>query len=407
MTGFSPKQLEVLRFPYRDERILICDGAIRSGKTVVMSLSFLLWAMAAFDGCSFAICGKTVRSAERNVIQPLLGVRYLREQFGMTYKISETVLTVTRGARVNRFYVFGGKDESSYALIQGITLAGVLLDEVALMPESFVQQAMARCSVEGARYWFNCNPEGREHWFHREWVEKAAERGALRLRFTMDDNPSLSDAKREEYRRLYHGVFYRRYILGEWCAAEGAIYDMFDAARHVRALPVEGCERYVVSCDYGTQNATVFLLWGLRGGVWHCLDEYYYSGREALVQKTDGQYLTDLRTFLGDIVPDAVIVDPSAASFIALLRQAGFAVVKARNDVVPGILRVANALTDGRVLVADRCVRTIAEFGSYVWDRKAADRGEDRPLKVDDHCMDAFRYFCSSAFFAGGMGILR
>lgn len=163
--GFSEKQREILRFPYRDYDALICDGAVRSGKTSVMSLSFFLWAMGRFNGCAFALCGKSVGAVERNIVTPLLAVQYLRQNFTISYSRSGHVITARRGVRENRFYLFGGKDESSYTLIQGITLAGVLLDEVALMPRSFVEQAMARCSVTGAKLWFNCNPEGPQHWF--------------------------------------------------------------------------------------------------------------------------------------------------------------------------------------------------------------------------------------------------
>lgn len=227
--SFSEKQKEILRFPYRDEYdALICDGAVRSGKTSIMSLSFVLWMMAGFNRCSFAFCGKSVGAVERNIIQPLLSVRYLQQQFHLAYNRSGHVLTVRRGDKENRIYLFGGKDESSYMLIQGITLAGVLLDEVALMPRSFVEQALARCSVTGAKYWFNCNPENPLHWFRQEWILKAEKRRALHLHFLMDDNPSLDDKTRERYRNLYAGVFYERYILGRWVMAEGLIYDMLD-----------------------------------------------------------------------------------------------------------------------------------------------------------------------------------
>ena len=212
--GLSEKQLEILRWPYTGRRALICDGAVRSGKTSVMSLSFLLWAMGAFDRRSLALCGKTVGSAERNIIQPLLSMTYLQENFTLAYSRSEHVLTVTRGPKTNRFYVFGGRDESSYMLIQGVTLAGVLLDEVALMPRSFVEQAIARCSVQGSRLWFNCNPEGPQHWFYQEWILKSESRNALYLHFTMEDNPSLSQRIRQRYRTSYSGAFYRRFILG-------------------------------------------------------------------------------------------------------------------------------------------------------------------------------------------------
>lgn len=171
----SPKQLAILKWPYTGKHALICDGAVRSGKTSIMSLSYTLWAMSGFSGCSFGLCGKTVGSAERNIIQPLLGIKYLQKHFTLRYSRSEHVLTVSRGGKQNRFYVFGGRDESSYTLIQGVTLAGVLLDEVALMPRSFVEQALARCSVSGAKLWFNCNPYKRKCCFmHLECIYKAS-----------------------------------------------------------------------------------------------------------------------------------------------------------------------------------------------------------------------------------------
>ena len=216
----SPKQEKILAFPYSRYDALICDGAVRSGKTSIMSLSFLLWAMGSFDKSSFALCGKTVGAAERNIIQPLLGVAYLQEHFRMEYTRGGHVLTVSRGGRSNRFYVFGGRDESSYMLIQGVTLAGVLLDETALMPRSFVEQALARCSAAGSKLWFNCNPDVPEHWFRKEWLLKLEEKAATHLHFTMEDNPSLTEETRARYRSLYAGVFKRRYIDGEWTAGD-------------------------------------------------------------------------------------------------------------------------------------------------------------------------------------------
>ena len=204
---------------------IICDGSIRSGKTVSMSVGFVLWAMARFDGAVFAICGKTIESLRRNVIVQL--PTWLEGIVTIKERRNENKLLVTVNGRTNSFYLFGGRDESSYTLIQGITLAGVLFDEVALMPRSFVEQALARCSVEGSKFWFNCNPEGPGHWFYTEWVQKAAERHVLHLHFTMDDNLSLSALIKRRYEGMYSGVFYDRYILGKWVAAEGVVYRDF------------------------------------------------------------------------------------------------------------------------------------------------------------------------------------
>ncbi|MBD9198731.1 MAG: PBSX family phage terminase large subunit, partial [Clostridiales bacterium] len=216
---FSPKQRQVLTW-WRQNRwqAIICDGAVRSGKTFCMGLSFFLWAQHDFSGRQFALCGKTVGALRRNLLTELLPS--LR-RIGMEVQEnrSANTLTVVYAGHRNQFLLFGGKDASSAALIQGSTLAGLLLDETALMPRSFVEQAVARCSVRGSKLWFNCNPEGPEHWFYKEWIEKAESRGALRLHFTMEDNPGLPPEIRQRYERLYTGVFYRRFVLGEWAAA--------------------------------------------------------------------------------------------------------------------------------------------------------------------------------------------
>lgn len=222
---FSPKQAEILRFAYNDEETLICDGAVRSGKTIVMTLSFVLWAMTYFNHTNFAICGKTVSNAERNILRPFQQIEGM--PFTLSYKISNRMLTVQSGEKENYFYLFGGKDESSYALIQGLTLAGVLFDEVALMPQSFVDQAIARTlSFANAKIWFNCNPESPNHWFYKEWITNE-ERKYKHLHFLMRDNPILTEKEIQRAESLFTGVFYDRYIRGMWVRAEGIIFPEF------------------------------------------------------------------------------------------------------------------------------------------------------------------------------------
>lgn len=400
---FSKKQRQVLNWwcegsPVRDYDGIIADGAIRSGKTVSMSLSFVLWAMSSFSGQNFAMCGKTIGSFRRNV---LFWLKLMMKSRGYTVADhrADNLVVISRGDVENYFYIFGGKDERSQDLIQGITLAGVFFDEVALMPESFVNQATGRCSVDGSKFWFNCNPDGPYHWFKQNWIDRRKEKHLIYLHFAMDDNLSLSEAVKQRYRGMYSGVFYKRYIQGLWCMAEGIIYDMFSEYRHVRKLKdfagqLIGHNRYV-SCDYGTQNATVFLLWekGLDG-VWYCTREYYYSGRDTGKQKTDSQYADDLEKWLNGTRIRGIIVDPAAASFIAELRKRGYKVVKAKNDVEYGIRLVSTLLNLGKIVFEEGCVNTRKEFASYIWDEKAAERGEDKPVKQFDHAMDALRYFC-------------
>ena len=397
---FSIKQKKVLTWwlpesPASDKDGIIADGSIRSGKTVSMALSFVMWAMESFQEQNFAMCGKTIGSFRRNVLM-VLKLMLASRGYKVKDHRADNFLEIHFNGNVNYFYIFGGKDERSQDLIQGITLAGLLCDEVALMPESFVNQATGRCSVDGSKFWFNCNPDGPYHWFKTGWIDKATEKNLLYLHFTMDDNLSLTEKIKVRYASLYSGVFFQRYILGLWVVAEGIIYDMFSEEKHVvDAIATNAAAKYYVSCDYGTQNATVFLMWESGSdGKWYCIDEYYYSGRDETTQKTDNAYAEDLAAFIGDRKVEAVIIDPSAASFIALLRERGFKVRKARNDVLDGIRFTGTQLNVGGIAFLRKCTNTIKEFSSYIWDAKACERGEDKPIKQHDHAMDAVRYFC-------------
>ena len=404
---FSQKQLEALTWwcdnsPHADLDAIICDGAVRSGKTISMGLSFFCWAMQRFDGRELALCGKTIVALRRNVVVPLLPI--LRDLgFSCQEKLSRNTISITFGGNSNTFYLFGGKDEGSSALIQGSTFAGVLMDEAALMPRSFVEQACARCSVAGSKIWFNCNPEGPSHWFYLEWIKKADERRALYLHFSMEDNPSLSRRIINRYKRLYSGLFYRRFVLGEWVVAQGRIYDFFNEEM-LRDPPDERkLHEYAVSCDYGTSNPASFGLWGRAGSVWYRISEYYYNSRQEGRQKTDAEYVRDLLALLGGRSPSVVVVDPSAASFIEALRREGLPVVKARNDVLSGIRLTADLLKSGKMVVCRSCQDSVREFYSYCWNEAAA--GVDTPKKENDHAMDDIRYFASTVLGRSDEGL--
>ena len=377
--------------PYSGYEAIICDGAVRSGKTLCTGLSFFLWAMCRFDGERFGICGKTIRSVRRNLIGEVLPVL---EELGFSCReqVSDNRITVAFGGHENIFYLFGGRDEGSAALIQGVTLAGVLLDEVVLMPRSFVEQACARCSVAGSRLWFSCNPDSPQHWFYREWICRAEEKRALYVHFSMEDNPSLAPEILERYRTMYSGVFYRRFVLGEWAAAQGQVYDFFDES-FVRPVPEGPFGEYRVSCDYGTSNPASFGLWGERDGVWYRIGEYYYDSRKEGRQKTDGEDVEALQELVGTRSVTRVIVDPSAASFIQALRQAGFPVEKADNRVLSGIRVTAELLRQGKIVICSPCRDAIREFSLYRWDEKP---GRDAPVKEHDHAIDDIRYFAVS-----------
>lgn len=385
---FSPKQRRVLEW-WREDGFdaVICDGAVRSGKTFALSVSFFLWAMARFQRQKFGLCAVSINGVRRN----LLGqARPVLEGLGFRWeeKISRNEVTLRGGGRENTFYLYGGGDEGSCASIQGVTLAGVLLDEAALMPRSFVEQAAARCSVAGGKLWFSCNPAGPEHWFYKEWICKAQQKKALYLRFTMEDNPGLSPQVRERYERMFQGTFYRRYVLGEWVAAEGLVYDFFRPEAMPEA-PEGPFSRWRISCDYGTRNPASFGLWGEKAGIWYRVREFYYDARERGRQKTDGEYVEDLKKLAGGRCIEMVIADPSAASFIEALRREGWNVRKADNRVLEGIRRTAQALKSGKIVICKGCQAAAKEFAMYRWEES----GEDRVRKEFDHAMDDIRYF--------------
>ena len=395
--AFSPKQRTVLTWwtpgsEYHSKDAIICDGAVRSGKTLAMGLGFCLWAMSCFDGQKFGVCGKTIASLRRNVLSEILP---RLEALGATWKEkrTENLVTITFRGHRNRFYIFGGRDESSAALIQGITFAGVLLDEVALMPRSFVEQACARCSVTGSRLWFNCNPAGPGHWFYQSWILEAEKRNCLRLHFTMEDNPSLTEAIRERYRRLYTGVFYRRFILGQWAQAEGRVYDFFEPDM-VGTPPKEGYDQWYISCDYGTVNPTSMGLWGRCRGIWYRVKEFYFDSRAQMRQMTDAEYAQALENLAGGRQITAVIVDPSAASFMETLRRRGWPVRKAENDVLSGIRLTSDCLKSGKIVICEGCADCLREMDAYVWDLSSG--AKDRVRKENDHAMDDMRYFVST-----------
>lgn len=388
----SPKQKKILAFSYSRYDALICDGAVRSGKTSIMVWAFVDWAMREFSGQRFGVCGKTVDSASKNIIVPFISMSLAKERYTLRWRRADKILEVRRGAVTNWFEVFGGKDESSAALIQGRTLAGVLLDEVALMPESFVNQALARCSVAGARLWFSCNPDNPNHWFYKEWIQRREAHNALYLHFSMDDNPSLSEETKARYHSMYSGVFYERYVLGQWVLAEGLIYPMFGPNCITEETPESGV--YYISIDYGTLNPFSAGLWCVTDKEAVRIREYYYSGRDTQQSKTDEEYYMDLERLAGELPIETVVIDPSAASFIETIRRHGrFSARKAKNDVVNGIVTTSRYLKNGKIKVHSSCKDAIREFGLYRWDDKAQ---EDKPIKENDHAMDETRYMAET-----------
>ena len=419
---FSRRQRQVMNWwmdnsPVRDCNGIIADGAIRSGKTVAMSLGFVFWAMETFEGQNFIMAGKTIGSFKRNVLSNLK-LMLTSRGYHWKHHVSENMLEVTRKGRTNYFHMFGGRDESSQDLVQGITAAGCFLDEVALMPESFVNQVTGRCSVEGRKMWFNCNPAGPMHWFKTGWIDNRKKKKLVYLHFTMDDNLSRSEAIKADYRSMYAGVFFLRYIKGLWAVAEGLIYTMCTDKNYYedeeRPIALKSISQKYITVDYGTSNPCVFLeIWDDGETVW-ADREYRWDSRSEEArqtgnpQKTDAQYADDMEEFMGREPEDQcpIVVDPSAASFIAELQKRGFYVIPADNEVLDGIRATATLLAQDYLKINKNCKGLRSEMRSYVWDDKAAQRGEEKPVKQLDHGPDALRYYIKTILPSWRIGIL-
>lgn len=405
----SEKQKKVFKWCHGKDAdkydAIVCDGAIRSGKTICMITSFVLWAMANFDGAIFAICGKTVASTERNIITPMMGIRDLTKIYKLSYLRQAHLLTVKSKNKSNYFYVFGGKDESSQDLIQGITLSGVLLDEAALMPESFVNQAIARtASVDKAKLWFNCNPGKPQHFIKTQWIDDAEGENIkriLHLHFLMEDNPTITPEQIERVKRQFVGtVFYDRYIKGLWTNSDGLVYPTFSDKNVIPRFRLRNIfvARYYVSIDYGTYNPCSMGLWAVmnmkQGETGIRIKEFYYDGRKEGVLKTDAEYYEELEKLCDGYPVESVIVDPSAASFITEIKKHGeFRVTPAKNEVIEGIRITAGFINSRRLLIAKNCKDALREFSLYVWNEKSE---VDAVIKTNDHAMDDIRYFCNT-----------
>lgn len=405
---FSRKQRKVLNWwcrssPVRDYNGIIADGAIRSGKSVAMSLSFVIWAMSEFEACNFAMCGKTIGSFRRNVLF-WLKLMLRSRGYSVSEQRTENLVVVRRGNIENYFYVFGGKDERSQDLIQGITLAGVFFDEVALMPESFVNQATGRCSVDGSKFWFNCNPGSPSHWFKTGWIDKRQDKRLLYLHFTMDDNLSLSEAVKERYRGMYTGVFFKRYILGEWKSADGVIYRQFadDPERFILDEVPADIFIGTMGLDFGGNGSAhagclVGITRGYRSIV--VLDEYY---RKEVIDP--GTLTDDVCGFVqrsqAQVRAASIWCDSAETTLIKGIRTEVFArripveVRNARKGEIIDRIRLCDMLmSQGRFFILRRCRHTIAALSEAVWDGKSPTKDrrlDDGTTNIDS--LDALEY---------------
>ncbi|WP_237535787.1 phage terminase large subunit [Streptomyces sp. SID3343] len=377
----------------------LAEGSIRSGKTVTSLLRWLIYVSTAPRGGQLVVIGRTRDSLNRNVFGPLMDP----DLFGPLAKLT----TYTNGAATatilgRTVHVLGASDAKAEKILRGMTCAGAYVDEVTVIAEDFFQQLLGRCSVDGAQIFCTTNPDSPAHWLRRRFLDRIRELADWRVwKFDLDDNPSLSTAIKERYRRQFTGLWYRRFILGEWVAAEGAVYDMWDPSVHVvpwASLPP--MERMIgLGVDHGTTNPSAALLLGVAQGRLWLVDEWRHDPAHAQTRLTNGQLSESLRSWLdeprtphGHMRPEWVAVDPAAAAFRLQLHHDGLTNSTADNDVARGIALTATLLGDRRLVVSDRCGGFIGEAPGYSWDPKATDDGHDRPIKVADHSLDGGRY---------------
>lgn len=372
---FTPTEKQTAYLYAKDKRLNFLSGSVRSGKTYISVLKFLLWVASMPKDYEFIMCGKTIGSLQRNCFNYIY--QFIGEE---NFQCSKTSKHATVFGRT--VWLEGATDERAEGKIRGMTLGGAYCDEITLYPESFVVMLLTRLSLPGAKLFATCNPDNPMHFIKTKYIDRANELDCAVWNFLLTDNTHLPKEYLDNLTKEFKGVFYNRFVLGEWCKADGLVYPMFD-----NVVPTEDryYEEYCVSMDYGIQNPTAMLLWGLCNGVWYLMDEYYHSGRETQEQKTDQQYYNELERLCGDLEINRVYIDPSAASFITLVRQRGrFHVTGARNEVIEGIQHTASVIAEKRILINDCCRNTIREFALYSWDSKA---DEDTVIKENDHCL--------------------
>jgi PBSX family phage terminase large subunit len=381
-------------------RINLWHGSVRSGKTIASLLAFVIAVATAGPSGLIIICGRSLQTIERNCLEPLQD----RALFGPLAKH----IVHTRGATTavilgRTVHLIGAADARAEGRLRGLTAQLAYVDEATLMPEGFWTQLLARLSVPGARLFATTNPDSPRHWLKTGYLDRAAELNLRAWHFRLADNPSLSPEYVADLAAEYVGLWRRRMIDGAWVVAEGAVYDMWDESRHV-VTELPSMRRYWAGIDYGTTNATSVILLGLGTDdrLYACA-EWRHDSRATHRQMTDAQYSAAIRKWLATwrhpseqaagVTPEWVFVDPSAASFSTQLWHDGLpGLARARNDVRDGIRSVAATLAGGLLYVHESCEGLLGEMPGYSWDPKATARGEDAPIKADDHSADALRY---------------
>lgn len=392
ISSLSPKQLTA--FQDSNSRINIFEGPVRAGKSFSTLLRWLEFCRSGPPG-PLILCGRTDKTIKRNIIQPL------QSMVGPSVRYSIGKGEVQLYDRT--MYVVGANDERAEAKIRGSEFAGALIDEMTLIPENFVKMLLSRLSVHGAKLFGSTNPDSPYHWLKTDFMDRSDELNCSVFSFNIDDNPSLDEEFKTQLKKEYQGLWYKRYIEGLWVVAEGAVYDFFDDSIHVIPYSQHSATSYIIGVDYGTTNPCVFVLIGHNPIAYPNMwleKEYVYDSQKNMRQKSDYEYAQDFLKFTDGICATAIYIDPSAASFKQELKRNGVKNIRdGVNDVLPGIRFQGQLLMNGTYKICSQCTETIKEYTNYVWDAKASKRGEDKPIKQNDHTKDAERYALYTHFF--------
>jgi len=383
-SSLSPTQINF--YKESNARLNILEGSVRSGKSFIALLRFLEEIRSGPPG-EFIIVGKSERTVLHNIIDPL-------------QRLTGGIIRYNRGlgefTLFNRkIYVVGANDERAEGKIRGSTFAGALVDEISIIPESFFRMLLSRLSISGAKLFGTTNPDSPFHWLKESIIDNKEIVDKKIFKFTLEDNPSLTKEFKDAIRKEYTGLWYKRFIEGSWVLAEGAIYDFFDEKIHVVREAPTYAKYWILGVDYGTTNAFSGVLIGFNDDHHPTLwveKEYYWDSKQMGYQKTDSEYVFDLKKIFDGYPIRSIYLDPAAASFEVELRRHKMPVKQAKNDVIDGIRFVANLFTNGDLVVKQNCLHLIKEIESYVWDSRSGKDGVDRPIKIRDHAVDAMRY---------------
>jgi len=368
-------------------RINAAHGAIRSGKSVGATIKMIHEIITAPPG-NILFVGKTLNSLKRNVLNDI-AMWVGRENFKLRMIQKEAEIY---GRTV---WLEGANDDASYQKIQGETLVRALGEEITTWPESFFKMMMSRLSEDDARAYLTMNPGPPSHWFKKQYLDRESDLNMKSWHFTLEDNPYLSEQYVIDIKKEYTGLWYERYIEGKWVLADGTIYSNFNKNIHcIDKIPDGKWQSLYIGCDYGQTHPTAFLKAVKIGDTYYITDEYKES------DKLNTTLSSDLKSFIGGKYPRSILVDPSAKSFKNQLIADDFKRVKnANNTVNDGLAKIANAFETGKlVIVQPRCPQLIEEIGGYVWDSKASERGDEKPIKENDDLLDCLRYIGNEVF---------